>query len=109
MKAKQYRQGDVLVEEIQDIPEDCERRKDNLIVAGEVSDHGHFIINAELLEMGEELFIDVAEQAELKHLTISTKDTTNEHHTIQIPKGKYKVINQREYDPYTESTKKIVD
>jgi len=99
------RQGDVLVEKVDSIPDNVkpvERDKGRIILAyGEVTGHAHAILTnaAEMLraENGER-YLQVAEAAELIH---------EEHSTIQIPPGNYRVVQQREYSP--EEIRNVAD
>lgn len=111
---KMYRQGDVLLVEVNDIPLGAKdiTPKDRIVLAyGEVTGHAHAIypeqrevtvldralkrepqtaIKAKLWDAGAERFLQVVEKTALKH---------EEHSAIELPKGNYKVVRQREYDP----------
>lgn len=90
------RQGDVLLVPVDEIPADAEpvrRSKGRLILAeGEVTGHHHAIAepDVELLETkAKEVFLSVmAAPALLVH---------EEHSTLTVPPGTYRVIRQREY------------
>lgn len=115
-----YRQGDVLIEEISDIPERTVINE-TLLVRGEGRNHGHFIIGSELTIMearsGEltegggiiTQYLDLKKKAELRHLLIDSGAWTNEHDPILIPPGKYRVIKQREYNPYSKAIRAVRD
>jgi len=115
-----YRQGDVLLEKITELPERT-KTKEALLVRGEGRDHGHFILGAEIeilkaedneLTNGGGLvtqYIHVKEEAALKHLNIDSREWTQEHAPILIPPGKYRVIKQREYNPYSKAIRAVKD
>lgn len=92
------RQGDVLLVPVREIPADAKpvkRRRGRLILAeGEVTGHHHAIAepDVELLETkAHEVFLSVmAAPALLVH---------EEHATLTIPPGTYRVVRQREYQP----------
>lgn len=94
---KQYRQGDVFIERVEEIPENLtpiKREHGHVILAhGEVTGHFHGIKNRVAMfysnEAGER-FLDLSKPCDLTH---------QEHATITIPPGKYRVIQQREYTP----------
>jgi len=46
----EYRQGDVLLVKVKQIPKDAKPRKSNIIVEGEASGHAHRIVNGTILE-----------------------------------------------------------
>lgn len=84
-----YRQGDVLIMAAQ-IPAGAIRRKDKVVELGEATGHKHQFLNAgvELLEQYAETYIRASEPSPLVH---------EEHETIVIPEGTYRVIRQREF------------
>lgn len=95
-----YRQGDVLIEAISSLPKDSiklPREKGRVILAhGEATGHAHTIADkhCDLFSSDTEAgvtFLDVQEAvAALTH---------DEHSTIELPPGKYRVRRQREYSP----------
>ena len=99
MKLKTYRQGDVLIQEIVEIPKTAkaENVTGRIILAyGEATGHHHSIkktAKTRLLKApGDQAsYVEIAEAlALLKH---------QEHDTIQLPAGKYRVTIQQEYSP----------
>ncbi|MDX1941446.1 MAG: hypothetical protein SFU99_12890 [Saprospiraceae bacterium] len=92
----QFRQGDVLVEEIANILTDairCERDEQGRIVLayGEVTGHAHAIHNKDVnfyKGSNDELYLDVLSNAEITH---------EEHSKIPLGNKKFIVIRQREF------------
>ncbi len=114
-----YRQGDVLIERVDEVPL-LDRCDDRLLVRGEGRNHGHFIIGegvdvysspANMDKNGAFVthFLDVKEESVLEHLLIDVRAWTKEHDPIVIPPGKYKVIRQREYNPYARAIRMVKD
>lgn len=100
-----YRQGDVLVQRVGEIPADVtpvKRESGRIILAhGEVTGHAHAIKNrlAKFLETTQgERYLSLPKQVTLDH---------EEHSTITLPAGNYKVIRQREYHP--EEIRNVAD
>jgi hypothetical protein len=99
-KVFMYRQGDVLIIPVQSIPENLEpieRKGGRAVLAhGEATGHAHAIAAA-----GAALFRD-AELAAI-FMTVSEEAPValmhDEHGTIMIPPGKFRVVRQREYVP----------
>jgi len=93
----QYRQGDVFIERIGKLPKGLKQHKRDgsriVLAYGEVTGHAHAIAE-ETAEsfVGEngEIFLSVDAPAEVKH---------EEHSTITLPIGTYRVTRQREYTP----------
>lgn len=92
-----YRQGDVLIRRVQSIPGQTEpiaRDNGRIVLAyGEVTGHAHAIVDeaAELVITDtNERFLRIMNQSgvELRH---------EEHATITLPAGDYRVVQQREY------------
>jgi len=113
----QWRQGDVLIEQINELKEGLSKTKDNLLVRGEGRYHGHFI-EGEIeiypnpnfgVEDTVSHYLSVEEEAVLKHLHTETKLPTGEHHQLKLKPGKYRVIRQREYNPYAKVIQIIRD
>jgi len=102
-----YRQGDVLIERITKTPrktQPVKRDAGRIVLAyGEVTGHAHAIASraAELTEteLGERFLRVLAEGGvALRH---------EEHATIQIPQGDYRIRQQREYSP--EAIRNVAD
>ena len=97
MKIQQYRQGDVLLEQIPSLPDNLKRgvrEEGRIIVArGESTGHSHVIADAKVqsfVDSDGNLFLEVAEQTEVVH---------EEHATLTLPPGVYRITHQREYNP----------
>lgn len=100
-----YRQGDVLVEKIKVLPTDIKKQKvgKKIILAyGEATGHHHFIETTEhtksFVDTDGNLYLSLKEDTTLHH---------QEHDTIPIPNGFYKVTIQREYSP--EEIRNVLD
>lgn len=115
-----YRQGDVLLEAIDAIPSGLALSHDRLLVRGEGRNHGHFIMGdsiaiypvqpsadnpADVLTH----YLEVNESASLEHQLIDRGEWTREHAPIEIPPGRYRVIRQREYNPYARAIRLVRD
>lgn len=106
-KRQHYRQGDVLLVPVDDIPADAKPvpREHGLAVLahGEITGHAHAIADetAELFTGGEQLVTadEAAELYLLVHGTETVELTHQEHATIDVPPGTYKRVRQREYTP----------
>lgn len=98
---KQYRQGDVFFQQIDKLPSKViENSKHNLVlVYGESTGHGHRLSKGKvyLAEDGA-MFLKLSSNAQITH---------EEHKTIDLPKGYWAVIRQREYTP--EAIRTVVD
>ena len=92
-----YRHGDVLITKVSDIPKGAKKKVDNVIVYGESTGHAHRLIGGEIFTKGNAMFLKVTKKGKLVH---------EEHKTIELPKGLYAVIRQREY--LTKDMTKIV-
>ena len=92
-----YRHGDVLIAPVDSIPDDAKKRQSLVLARGEVTGHAHRVETDELAELydaGEELYLRVeGSPARVVH---------EEHDTIELNPGSYRVWRQREYDPSTE-------
>lgn len=118
MKRVQYRQGDVLLVPVDEVPANLarvERENGRVILAhGEVTGHAHAIVDerAELLGTpdAEGGIVSVDEAAELYLLVHGDEPVDlvhDEHETIKVEPGAYRRIRQREYAP--EETRLVAD
>jgi hypothetical protein len=99
----QYRQGDILIEAIDQVPDQAlkQMRGEPIILAyGEVTGHDHRLIadKADWWKLGDEQFIEPAAPATIRH---------QEHGPISIEERPHRVIRQREYSP--EAIRNVAD
>ncbi|GGQ94191.1 hypothetical protein [Deinococcus ruber] len=88
-----FRHGDVLIQAIQTLPAVAQPRPGNALAYGEVTGHSHRIRevqHTQLYTAGDELYLALSAPSTLIH---------EEHATIPLPAGFYKVWMQREYTP----------
>jgi len=103
MKQKMFRQGDLLIREIKELPENLKRLSHKILAEGEVTGHKHqFVGNVDVYEnkKGQMMFGVMDANAKLVH---------QEHKPILIGKGVYEVIKEREYNPFEEEIKQVMD
>jgi hypothetical protein len=95
-----YRQGDVLIIPVKNIPRGLEkvpREAGRAVLAhGEVTGHAHAIKDDRAA-----LFSDPKLAAIFMHVSGDGPVALehDEHDTIQVPPGNYRVVRQREYSP----------
>lgn len=89
-----YRHGDVLIRQIASLPAGVQRRSGATLAHGEATGHRHQMQPAQAVQLWErngELFLEViGASASLVH---------EEHRTIELSRGLYRVWKQREYRP----------
>ena len=97
-----WRHGDVLIAAAESIPRNARQRPTTILVRGEITGHSHRIEvpdTAELWECDGVIFVNVtANTARVVH---------EEHKPITLPRGIYRVWQQREYTP--EAIRRVVD
>src|SRR5689334_22017808 len=97
-----WRHGDVLIATIPALPSGAQKRGSLVLAYGEVTGHSHRIEmpgSAEVWEIDGMLYVNVmAESARVVH---------EEHKPISLPRGFYRVWQQREYTP--QEIRRIVD
>lgn len=90
---KVYRQGDVLLRKVSEMPEECKREKGLVLAEGKVTGHAHRIVGtgATLYATPDQRrYLEIKDFAFVKH---------EEHGEIRLPSGCYEVIRQVEYTP----------
>src|SRR5436853_260842 len=89
-----WRHGDVLICKVEAIPAGARRLPHCVLAEGELTGHAHRVEGsgvAELFELGGDRFLRVlADEARVVH---------EEHRTITLLRGTYRVWGQREYTP----------
>ena len=96
---KIYRHGDVIIAPVKSVPRQATPRAGLILAHGEVTGHSHRVetgARAELFEIERQLFLRV--------LGSPARVVHEEHQTIELPPGDYRVWRQREYDPREDLT-----
>jgi hypothetical protein len=107
MKPQYYRQGDVMIYGPVTRPEGLVKLKSDgrvILAHGEVTGHHHSFAG------GTATLLAPDQSAECTHVEIAEAIALlehQEHDTIAIPKGTYRVIRQREYSP--EAIRRVAD
>ncbi len=89
-----WRQGDIFLETTPLIPDPAVQQSHLVLADGELTGHSHRIADPDtalLFDVRGQMFLQViADRADVVH---------QEHATITLPRGRYRVWRQREYDP----------
>jgi hypothetical protein len=93
-----YRQGDVLLREIDELTSDAQPEKDQerarVLVRSEKTGHAHVLSDGAIYRAagpnGPKTLIELAQPARLIH---------DEHAALEIPAGIYQLVRQRTYEP----------
>ncbi len=103
MKKLIARQGDLLIRKVNNFPKSGRYLRENVIQEGEATGHTHRLQGASVqvyeLEDGRRAF-------ELKE---PTKLVHEEHKEIELPKGKFVVLIEKEYNPFAEAIRQVMD
>lgn len=94
-----WRQGDVLISAVEMIPPSATILPHCVLAEGEVTGHSHRVEGigvADLMDFGGNRFLRV--------IANSVRIVHQEHGTITLPRGLYRVWQQREYSPETIRT-----
>lgn len=86
---RMYRQGDVLIVESRHTL--GTKAPDKILVYGETTGHAHRV-------EGDALVMDLRDGSKVIQAAEPFKVVHEEHDTIEIPEGFYRVVRQREYD-----------
>ena len=94
-----YRHGDLLIVK-SEVPAGASVVDTDVLAYGEATGHAHRVSGAVVLGYKGETYLRVADTASVTH---------EEHATMPLPPGDYKVVRQREYNPYERATRRVVD
>ena len=102
-----FRHGDLVFTRIDSLPDGAEGIKHNgelVLAEGEMTGHKHVAYadpaNMQAVKQGNVIYISLTIPAPLKH---------QEHKTIEIPMGNWKMMFQRELDPYLDEIRTMAD
>jgi hypothetical protein len=99
---KIYRQGDVALIEIERLPKNL-KEKDKVLAFGEITGHKHQFKSNQVqvfADKNNNQFVQVKQKSVLEH---------EEHQHLEIPKGNYKVVLQREFDLVNDGIRQVLD
>ena len=99
----QVRHGDVWVERCAAIPATAQPKAGTVLAYGEVTGHSHRLLMDGLL------YEDEAGTMYIRVPEAGTTLTHEEHGNIVLDPGDYQVRIQREYDPYEQAARRVVD
>ena len=111
-KNQHYRQGDVFIQRIEEIPAEASKRQGprQILAAGEVTGHHHQISGefGTMFDVEDEV-LDAENPGGMAYLEVKKAGnvTHDEHADIALPEGKYSVMIQREYHP--EAIRSVAD
>ncbi|MES2707332.1 MAG: hypothetical protein V4726_12090 [Verrucomicrobiota bacterium] len=112
--ARLWRQGDILIEECQGLPEGCQPRPNRIIARGEATGHAHrvkaFRAAAQLFHPPQRAVRD--RNRGLLYLKVSEAGCVishPEHGPIPLAAGCYLLWRQREFDPLNGVTRTAGD
>ena len=101
---KNFQQGDVVGIRLSEMPAGLQKTlsRKRLVLAHGESGHSHVIEDdeAELLQIGEKIILNLTKAATLKH---------EEHGKITIAPGIWEIGRVREYDPFVDMTRQVMD
>jgi hypothetical protein len=119
MNKTHLRQGDVLFREVERLPGNIKPREERILARGEFSDHSQVVYGEQARvhrSLEGELYVDTRKGAAIiRHVLESrhkqgVQQWAGEHRTLMLPKGRiYQVRQQREYDPYQQRNRQVID
>jgi hypothetical protein len=87
---KKIHQGDVLLVPVKEIPTRAKFVRKDKIAFGEITGHSHHASGVLVMKKDGQEYLDVPKDNVISH---------EDHPTITLPKGKYKILIQKEYFP----------
>ena len=97
-----YRHGDLLLKRVESIPQTAKQIESQVLATGEATGHKHRLVGQAVIleEPTGQRFVQVNQLAQLVH---------EEHKPIDLEEGTYAVIHEREYDPFAEAMRRVLD
>jgi len=109
------RHGDVDIRPVEKIPKSACKTESRTLAYGEVTGHRHSFSSStvqvfeaqmgDTIKVGDEQiqvvkYIDVKQDSVLEH---------QEHNPVTVPKGMYAVLQEREYNPFDQEIRRVLD
>lgn len=89
----QMRQGDIFIEKVEKLPKGLKQKKDNVIAMGDSTNLAHKLVNGRVLVNKDgNMFLEVKSKTQVIH----EHGRGHGHKPINLSKGYYKIIRQRE-------------
>jgi len=104
---KIFRHGDILVRQIDAMPEGLQKKKDRVLAWGEATGHNHNLVVPKLADF--DIRVDVAENKIYFSTDTCVELEHQEHKTIEIDPGIYTVDIERERDPFSKMILQVRD
>ena len=118
-----YRHGDLLITRINAVPQSAINISSKIIAEGEVSGHKHKLVGQATIGIlpGREAGTTIIGRVESGDVSINripelyfsasedVKLTHEEHKTLELPRGSYKVTKEREFNPFEDLTTEVLD
>ena len=98
-----FRQGDLLIRRIWEIPSNAVTKSTNVIGEGEKTNHTHTLNGPhQIFEIADDnaMYFEAKEEVNIEH---------PEHNTIQIPKGIYTVVHERQHNVFEQRDEDVLD
>ncbi len=112
MKTIQIRQGDILLEKLEQPISGGKELKTKIVAYSEGTGNAHKLFGSvKIIKKDNQRFIRVSKKSYLAHinLNITTKPKKADHYRVDLPVGYYKLITQRELNPYEQKANEVRD
>jgi len=109
---KCYRQGDVIIKQLNQIDDMTKYREETstILAEGETKGHSHKIINGKVKLLTLKTAVNAIFPLMILRVMSEKAVLFHEEHTeIELPQGDYQVLIQREYDWFTEEVRSVLD
>jgi hypothetical protein len=97
-----FQQGDCLIKQVNQIPDNATSKEDRILVEGEHTGHAHRVAGrtAMLYLVGLTCYLRTFEDTPIEH---------EEHRTIVLPPGDWQIDRVQEFDHFKEEARRVMD
>ena len=100
-KPKLYRHGDLLLRQVDEIPESAPPLSTSIVAHGENGNTHKIQGSHQIYETPDkQILLEAKQDVSLKH---------QEHNTLKISKGNYVVVQEREHNPFKNIQEEVID
>ena len=100
------RHGELLLIPVLEMPEGNPSKVKNYTAAHSETGHNH-VLEGDIMVIereGKDVFIELEEDTDLVH-----KKSFDNHNTLTVPKGIYRLLKKKEYDPFEKAMRQVWD
>lgn len=99
-----YRHGDLLLKRVDTIPKKVTKVSTLVLAEGETTGHKHRFVGGQV-----QVFADETQAPAYVQVTKASQLVHEEHKSLDIEEGTYQIVHEREFNPFEEEVRRVMD